>query len=104
MAAAKALQDFRAAHPDDYRHHPESIALFDEFLEHAPPEVFKAFHDKAVECNLVPETKFVNDAGEPVYTCQQVADQLGIPVEQVDKQMRENFGDELQFGTIHRVQ
>lgn len=104
MAAGKALQDFREKHGAVYRHMPESIPLFNELLEHAPPEVVKAFNDKAKELNLIPETKFVNDAGEPVYSAEQIAETLGVPVEQVEKDIREKFGHRLEAGNVHQVQ
>ena len=83
---------------------PEARQLWRQVFEHAPSEFIAAVREECEMLNLIPKTEFVNDAGEPVYTCQQLADQLGIPVEQVDKQMRENFGDQLQFCTVHRVQ
>ncbi len=104
MAAGKALQDFRAKHGAAARHMPESIPLFNEFLEHAPPEVVKAFNDKAKELNLIPETKFVNDAGEPVYSAEQIAETLGVPVQQVEKDIREKFGHRLEASKVHQVQ
>ncbi|WP_353233341.1 hypothetical protein [Diaphorobacter ruginosibacter] len=104
MAAAKALLDHREKHPKDYRHRPEGAALFLEFLNHAPPEVLKEFHDKAVECDFMPETKFVNDAGEPVYSAEQIAEKFGVPVEQVEKDLSRLFGEQLENSNVHRVQ
>lgn len=100
MAAGLALQDFRAKHPGTYRTHPDGVALFEEFLKYAPPEVLQAFHEKAVECSLLPEAKFVNEAGEVVYSIEQLAEKLGMPVEQV----QEEFEGKLEMGTVHRLQ
>lgn len=104
MEAGKALQDFRAKHPKNYRDLPEGIALFNEFLEHAPPEVLQAFEAKAKELDLLPETKYVNDAGEPVYPTEQIAEKFGIPVEQVENEIREKFSNRLEVGNVHQVQ
>jgi len=104
MAAVAALVEFREKHPEDYRQRPEGAALFCEFLNHAPPEVLKEFHDKAVECDFMPETKFVNDAGEPVYSAEQIAEKFGVPVEQVERDLRTMFGDRLEVGNVHQLQ
>lgn len=105
MAAGKALQDFRAKHPEDYRQHPEGIALFNEFLEHAPPEVLQAFEAKAKELDLLPKTRYVDDVGEPVCSAEQIAEKLGIPVEQVEKELHEQFADRLvPSAIVHPVQ
>ncbi len=102
MVAIKHLHDLHG--PSAAEDLPETKKWWCQIFKYASSEFKAMAREECERLNLIPKTEFVNDAGEPVYTCQQVADQLGIPVEQVDKQMRENFGDELQFGTIHRVQ
>ena len=104
VAAGHALQAFRAKHGPGYRKSPESIPLFEEMLKHAPPEVHQMFLEKAKEMNLVPETKFVNDAGEPVFSAEQIAEKLGMPVADVEKEMRERFADKLETGNVHPLQ
>lgn len=104
LAAGHALQEFRAKHGPGYRNSPESIPLFEEMLKHAPPEVHQKFLDKAKEMGLVPETKFVNDAGEPVFSAEQIAEKLGMPVADVEKEMRERFADKLETGNVHPLQ
>lgn len=104
IAAGKALQEFRAQHPNDYRQHPDSIPLFQEFLDHAPPEVLAAFDAKAKAMNLMPEARHVNDAGEPVFSTEDIAEKFGISVEQVERDLREKFGAEPETGPIHPLQ
>ncbi|MFN7155212.1 MAG: hypothetical protein ACK4OE_16120 [Acidovorax sp.] len=104
MAAAKALQDFRAKHGPGYRQSPSSLPLWEEFFKHAPPDVMKKFEDKAMELNLIPDTKFVNDAGDPVFSAEQIAEKLGMPVAEVEKQMRERFADKIETGNVHSIQ
>lgn len=104
LAAGKALQDFRAKYGEGYRHAPESIPLFEEFLKHAPPEVHQKFLDKAKDLDLLPEATHVNDAGEPVYSAEQIAEKFGVPVEQVEKDLREKFGNRLEVGNVHPLQ
>lgn len=101
MAAAKAMQEFRTKHGPAYRRMPESIPLWEEFFKHAPPEVMKTFEDKAQEMGLVPEIKFVNDAGEPVFSAEQIAEKLGMPVAEVEKEMRVQFAGKLETGNVH---
>lgn len=104
IAAGHALQEFRAKHGPGYRQLPESIPLFEEMLKHAPPEVHEKFAAKAKELGLVPEAKFVNDAGEPVFSAEQLAKQLGMPVAEVEKQLRERFADKVETGPVHPLQ
>ncbi|WP_311221367.1 MULTISPECIES: hypothetical protein [unclassified Acidovorax] len=104
LAAGRALQEFRAKHGPCYREAPESIPLFEEMLKHAPPEVYAKFLAKAKELDLVPKTKFVNDAGEPVFSAEQIAEKLGMPVANVENEIRERFGDKVEAGNVHPVQ
>lgn len=104
IAAGHSLQEFRAKQGPGYRQSPESIPLWDEFLKHAPPEVYTKFLAKAKELDLVPQTKFLNDAGEPVFSAEQIAEKLGITVADVEKDIRERFADKIKTGNVHRVQ
>lgn len=104
LAAGHALQEFRAKHGPGYRQSPESIPLFEAMMKYAPPEVHQKFLDKAKELDLVPETKFVNDAGEAVFSAEQIAEKLGMPVAEVEKQLRERFADKLETGNVHSIQ
>ena len=104
LAAGHALQEFRAKHGPGYRQSPESIPLFEAMMKYAPPEVHQKFLAKAKELDLVPETKFVNDAGEAVFSAEQIAEKLGMPAAEVEKQMRERFADKLETGNVHPLQ
>lgn len=104
IAAGHALQEFRAKHGPGYRQSPEAIPLWDEFLKHAPPEAHEKFLAKAKELDLVPETKFVNDAGEPVFSAEQIAEKLGMPVPDIERDIRERFADKIETGNVHPLQ
>lgn len=104
LAAGHALQEFRAKHGPGYRQSPESIPLFEAMMKYAPPEVHQKFLAKAKELDLVPETKFVNDAGEAVFSAEQIAEKLGMPVAEVEKHMRERFADKIETGNVHSIQ
>lgn len=104
IAAGHALQVFRAKHGPGYRQSPESIPLFEEMMKHAPPEMHEKFLAKAKELDLIPETKFVNDAGEAVLSAEQIAEKLGMPVADVEKEIRERFADKIETGNVHMLQ
>lgn len=104
LAAGHALQEFRAKHGPGYRQSPESIPLFEAMMKYAPAEVHQKFLAKAKELDLVPETKFVNDAGEAVFSAEQIAEKLDMPVAEVEKQLRERFADKLETGNVHPLQ
>jgi len=68
--------------------------------------VLEQFRAKAKELDLLPETKFVDDNGRPLYTSVQIATKLGMSVEDVEKDIRENLGEKLEarpVGRIHQV-
>lgn len=83
---------------------PECKALWEQALEFSPPDFMQVACAVASEMGLLPETKYVNDAGEPMYSADQIAEKLGMPVEQVEKDIREKFGDSLPVGNVHLVQ
>lgn len=102
MARIAALHDLHGSEAAEAL--PEARALWDQAFEFAPPEFRKAAHDMAVKLDLLPETRYVNDDGEPVYSVEQIAEKLGIPVKQAQEDLREKFGDQVQVGNFHLVQ
>ena len=83
---------------------PEHIALWRTIFDFAPPEFIKLMREGAKEFGLLPETKYVNDAGEPVYSAEQIAEKFGVPVEQVLQDIIEHMGGLPVVGKIHLVQ
>ncbi len=104
MEAGNALKALRDQHGDDAVCSPEGDRLFMQLLENAPPEFMDIVSNEAKERGLLPETKYVNDAGEPVYSAQQLADQLGVPLEQVEEDIKRLVGDRLPVGKVHQLQ
>lgn len=102
MARIGALHEKHGPHAAEQL--PECKALWEQVWEHAPPEFMQLLRDGAKEFGLLPETRYVNDAGEPVFSAEQIAEKLGLPVEEVDKQIREKFGDRLEVGNVHPLQ
>lgn len=83
---------------------PECKALWEQALEFSPPEFMQVAGAVASEMGLLPEAKFVNEAGEPVYSAEQIAEKLGMPVAEVENEMRERFADKLEIGNVYPVQ
>lgn len=73
-------------------------------MKHAPPEMLEEFRKKAKDLDLLPETKFVDDVGQPVYSAQQIAEKLGVPLEQVERDIQQLFGAQLVTGQVHQIQ
>lgn len=104
MEAGSALVSLRQQHGDEALDTPEAQALFMQLMEDAPPEFMKVIHDEAQALDLLPEAKYVNAAGETVYSAGQLAEKLGIPQEQVESDLKRLFGDRLPVGTVHLLQ
>ena len=104
MEAGSALVSLRQQHGDEGLDTPEAQALFMQLMEDAPPEFMKVIHDEARALDLLPDVKYVNDSGEPVYTAMQLAEKLGIPLEKVEGDLERFFGDRLPVGTVHPLQ
>jgi len=83
---------------------PEHKALWRAIFDYAPPEFMELMREGAKEFGLLPETKYANDAGEPVYSAEQIAEKLGIPVERVVEDIIEQMGGLPVVGKIHLVQ
>lgn len=90
--------------PEAAKKLPECKALWKQIFEYAPPEFMELMREGAKEFGLLPETKYVNDAGEPVYSAEQIAEKLGVPVEQVLEDIIEHMGELPVVGNIHLVQ
>lgn len=104
VAAMERLKELQDQHGEAVMDLPENNELWAQAFKHAPPAFMQAAHEVAAELNLLPETQFVNDAGEPVYSVEQIADKFGMPVEEVEKKVHELLGDHLPVGNVHRVQ
>lgn len=91
--------------PED---HPASFNLFIQAFRHAPEELKRDFHQKALELGLIPESTHVDREGGPVFSDIQIAKHFGVPVEEIRQQiehMMDTFGDEgIVNGPIFRKQ
>ncbi|RII26683.1 MAG: hypothetical protein CXR31_09740 [Geobacter sp.] len=98
MSRYYALHD----HESDY-----ARDLLAKALTCAPPDIAAAMHNKMIELDLLPPVLFVDDAGNPMFTIQQVADKLGVPIKEVEQRMKEMVKEEPEqfapVGNIHRL-
>lgn len=105
VEAMNRVQELDALHGPEAAHKlPEHIALWRQIFEYAPPEFMDLMREGAKEFGLLPETKYVNDAGEPVYSAEQIAEKLGVPVEQILENIIEHMGELPVVGQVHLVQ
>ena len=85
---------------------PEHAELLMKMMHVAPPR-YKAEGD-AILAEALPTATHVDDHGRPVYSAQQIADTLGVPVEAIEAgiQYMEDVGlsDGLHTGPVHLLQ
>ncbi len=102
--AMERIKELQEAHGQAAQQLPEYDDLWRQAFKYAPPTFMQAARETAKELGLLPETKYVNDAGVPVYSAEQIAEKLGIPVEQIEKRIQEQLADRLVVGNVHLVQ
>lgn len=102
MARLKQLMDERS---EAAMRLPEADALWADVWTYGPDSFKEAARQLAQESGLVPPVELVNDQGEPVFTAEQIAKQLGVPVEQViaDIEAKPDFEKLLYTGPVHKV-
>ncbi|QIL71639.1 hypothetical protein G7048_15525 [Diaphorobacter sp. HDW4B] len=104
MDASRALLELRDKHGDEGIASTEGDELFMQMLENAPPEFMEILHEEATELGLLPEAKYVNDAGEPVYSAQQIAEKFDVPIAKVERDIKRLFPDRMPVGNVHPLQ
>lgn len=96
------------------RKSPEGRMLFTEAMIHAPEQFKRIINEEAKKLGLIPDQPHgYDDAGNPLYSLDQLADRLGISNDEFETHVREfaetreNMGLpplNLYGGTVHRVQ
>ncbi|WP_213957126.1 hypothetical protein [Variovorax sp. dw_954] len=82
---------------------PEYSALFVQAFETAPPR-YRA-EAEAILAPAIPKATHVNSAGEPVYSPEQIAEKLGVPVEDIRAFVDEHIDpSRLYTGIAHPIQ
>lgn len=88
---------------DEGMRETERVKLIDTMLRSAPPR-YAAAAEEVIE-PFLPKATHVTDAGEPVYSLEQVAEKLGRPVEEVHSFIDEHVDPgRLYRGPVHRLQ
>lgn len=67
------------------QHSEQGTKMMQEMLCCAPEEISRQLHAKAQETGLFPTAKYRDADGNPMYTEYDIAEHLGIPVEEVRK-------------------
>lgn len=104
VEAMERLNELQELHGDAVVQMPENRQLWDQAVRHAPPLFLQAIREVAAEMKMLPETKFVDASGQPVYSAEQIADMLGMPVNEVLNDIAELFGDRLPERDVFPVQ
>lgn len=96
------------------RDSPEGRMLFTEAMIHAPEQFKRMIDEEAKKFGLIPDQPHgYDDAGNPLYSLDQLADRLGITHDEFETHAREfaatreNMGLpplNLYGGKVHRVQ
>lgn len=86
--ARREIERIAAEHGKDAACGPEYAHLFVEAMRNAPDELADYALQTAKEMDLLPKASHVDDDGNPVYSVQEVAEKLGVPVEQVERDIQ----------------
>lgn len=108
------MQTFRDLSEQEQRS-PEGSALFTEIMIHAPQEFKDMAASMAKEDGLMPEQPYgYDDNGEPVYSIEQMAAQVGITLEEAEEHAKQFMAARERMGlppiqmfsscNVHRVQ
>ena len=87
---ASYLMKFIAAqHGNDALAQPKYVALLDKMMLNAPPELMEVFAQEAQTMGLMPPVTHVDAQGQPVFSLEQIANQLGTTVQELEEHMEE---------------
>lgn len=81
VEAMEAIEKLPPGHPDFGRWMAQA-------MDYAPEDIRARINAKAKELGLYPETPYRDDDGEPLFTCAQLAEHFGLPLEEVESQAR----------------
>lgn len=102
--ASREIERIAAEHGKDAACGPEYAHLFVEAMRNAPDELADYALQTAKEMDLLPAASHVDDDGNPVYSIQEVAEKLGIPAEQVERDIQALGLKTAPVQTVRRLQ
>ena len=105
FALLKKVGDIRRAEGEEALHLPEHAGLFVRMMRVAPPRYRREANAIADEMGLIPKVMHVGDEGEPVFSLDQLADHLDVPVDELHAFAEEHLDAEAKYrGTVHALQ
>ena len=93
--ASTAMKRIAAEHGEEALADPENADLLIKMMLNAPPELMEAMEEEAKAMDLLPPTTHVDVNGQPVYSQEQIAKQLGVSVQELEEplsRMRDQGG------------
>ncbi len=103
FAALADLREIIDQHGEIAAHDPEHVGIFIRPFESAPPR-YRAEAEKIL-APCAPTVTHVNDAGEPVFSLEQIGKTLGEPVEKLQAFVDEHLdAEKLYRGAVHPIQ
>lgn len=105
-----AMESLKRIPQDQRRNNPAASALFEQAVTYAPDHLQEIFHAKAREMGLLPEATHYTEGGEPLYSTAQLAQHLGIPLEEANQSAQDlmekhpDLAIQNDSTTIHRRQ
>ena len=94
----EAMEQLKKIPREQWKSSEEARQWRDQTMAYAPEYLQKEMDQKARELGLIPEPQFYTENGQPVFTAEQIAAHLGLPVEQViadAERFQAEFGDHL---------
>jgi len=82
------IEIFRQQEQDPgYLDTPDGCRAFGKALSEAPPHLKELVRAVLIDMGLFPQARFVNDEGEPMFSLEQIAETMGVSVEDVEETM-----------------
>lgn len=106
FAALKEIGRIRDEQGEEAAAAPEHAELFMKMMRAAPPRYWG--EAETILADALPTATHVDDHGQPVYSAEQLAEKLGVSIEEVEagiQHMEEvGFSEGLHTGPVHPIQ
>ncbi|MGE8319072.1 MAG: hypothetical protein ACN6O3_10025 [Comamonas sp.] len=101
LKTVEAMYELEEKHGDAVEKLPEYTSLLFSFVTQAPPEIKQLIRDQAHELGLLPKVTHVDEHGRPVYTMEQAASSLGVPMKDLERMAEEHTDEMAAIGGLH---
>lgn len=102
--AGRALRVIRERDGKDAIHKPEHAHLYAQMMKFAPAQFKHEVSAMAKKMDLLPKATHIGEDGQVVYTSQQIAEKLGINVEEVERLAALADPEDLYTGQVFPLQ